>query len=152
MKRREFLNKSHLTILSNEWNKFLMGYTHWFSYFSNIYIYIYIYIVIHILIVSLYRNSSVRLDTSSWDRNAADFVSVGDLTPEPSPFSVWVKELLRITFYMYVIIILRVLNSWEELLRFTLSILTNPSARAGYDTRSIFKRSLTGLNSEFSFS
>ena len=29
---------------------------------------------------------------------------------------------------------------------------TNPSARAGYDTRSIFKRSLTGLNSEFSFS
>ena len=30
--------------------------------------------------------------------------------------------------------------------------LPNPSARAGYDTRSIFKRSLTGLNSEFSFS
>ena len=32
------------------------------------------------------------------------------------------------------------------------SIFTNPSARAGYDTRSIFKRSLTGFNSEFSFS
>ena len=31
-------------------------------------------------------------------------------------------------------------------------IFTNPSARAGYDTRSIFKRSLTGLNSEYSFS
>ena len=31
-------------------------------------------------------------------------------------------------------------------------IFTNPSAQAGYDTRSIFKRSLTGLNSEFSFS
>ena len=31
-------------------------------------------------------------------------------------------------------------------------IFTNPSARAEYDTRSIFKRSLTGLNSEFSFS
>ena len=29
---------------------------------------------------------------------------------------------------------------------------TNPSARSGYDTRSIFKRSLRGLNSEFSFS
>ena len=27
-----------------------------------------------------------------------------------------------------------------------------PSARKGYDTRSLFKRSLTGLNSEFSFS
>ena len=31
-------------------------------------------------------------------------------------------------------------------------IFTNPSAWAGYDTRSIFKRSLTDLNSEFSFS
>ena len=31
-------------------------------------------------------------------------------------------------------------------------IFTNPSAWAGYDTRSIFKRSLTGLNLEFSFS
>ena len=30
--------------------------------------------------------------------------------------------------------------------------LPNTSARAGYDTRSIFKQSLTGLNSEFSFS
>ena len=34
----------------------------------------------------------------------------------------------------------------------SLTIFTNPSARAGYDTRAIFKRSLTGLNSEFSFS
>ena len=33
-----------------------------------------------------------------------------------------------------------------------LSIFTHPSARVGYDTRSIFKRILTGLNSEFSFS
>ena len=32
------------------------------------------------------------------------------------------------------------------------SIFTNPSARAGYDTRSIFKTSLTGLDLEFSFS
>ena len=31
-------------------------------------------------------------------------------------------------------------------------IFTNPSARAGCDTRSIFKRSLTGFSSEFSFS
>ena len=35
---------------------------------------------------------------------------------------------------------------------YQLTIFTNPSARAGYDTRSIFKRSLTGLNSDFSFS
>ena len=33
----------------------------------------------------------------------------------------------------------------------SLSYLPNPSDQAGYDTRSIFKRSLTGLNSEFSF-
>ena len=33
-----------------------------------------------------------------------------------------------------------------------LFLFTNPSARVGYDTRSIFKRSLAGLNSEFSFS
>ena len=35
---------------------------------------------------------------------------------------------------------------------YRISYLPNPAARAGYDTRSIFKRSLTGLNSEFSFS
>ena len=33
-----------------------------------------------------------------------------------------------------------------------LFIFTNPSARAGYDTRSIFKLGSTVLNSEFSFS
>ena len=33
-----------------------------------------------------------------------------------------------------------------------LSYLPNPSTQAGYDTRSIFKKSLTDLNSEFSFS
>ena len=32
------------------------------------------------------------------------------------------------------------------------TIFTNFSARAGYDTKSVFKQSLTGLNSEFSFS
>ena len=31
-------------------------------------------------------------------------------------------------------------------------LFTNPSAQAGYDTKSVFKRSLTGLNSEFFFS
>ena len=42
-------------------------------------------------------------------------------------------------------------NSWK-LRQEEIIIFTNPSARAGYDTRSIFKRSLTGLNSGFSFS
>ena len=35
---------------------------------------------------------------------------------------------------------------------YILSYLTNPSTLAGCDTRSVFKRSLTGLNLEFSFS
>ena len=35
---------------------------------------------------------------------------------------------------------------------FLLTLFPNPSARVGYDTRSIFKQSLTGLNSELSFS
>ena len=40
----------------------------------------------------------------------------------------------------------------HEVDKYVWILFTNPSARAGYDTRSIFKRSLTGLNSEFSFS
>ena len=40
----------------------------------------------------------------------------------------------------------------STLVHFLMVLFTNPSAREGYDTRSIFKRSLTGLNSEFSFS
>ena len=34
---------------------------------------------------------------------------------------------------------------------FSFTYSPNPSSQAGYDTRSIFKRSLTGFNSEFSF-
>ena len=41
-------------------------------------------------------------------------------------------------------------NLFSPQLQVNIEVLfTNPSARAGYDTRSIFKRSLTGLNSEF---
>ena len=50
----------------------------------------------------------------------------------------------------------RAVHYWRSkrrsLMDFYTSIFSNPSTRAGYDTRSIFKRSLTGLNSEFSFS
>ena len=44
------------------------------------------------------------------------------------------------------------ISAWILLRTRTLFVFTNPSARAGYNTRSIFKQSLTGLNSEFSFS
>ena len=40
----------------------------------------------------------------------------------------------------------------EKTVKVMVILFTNPSARKGYDTRSTFKRSLTGLNSEFSFS
>ena len=40
----------------------------------------------------------------------------------------------------------------EKELETQIAYLPNPSVRAGYDTRSIFKQSLTGLKSEFSFS
>ena len=40
----------------------------------------------------------------------------------------------------------------ELVLILDIILFTNPSAQVGYDTRSIFNRSLTGLNSEFSFS
>ena len=43
-------------------------------------------------------------------------------------------------------------DHWWTLYSLGQCIFTNPSSRSGYDTRSIFKRSLTGLNSEFSFS
>ena len=50
--------------------------------------------------------------------------------------------------------LIQLILHYDELIlvRYSVILFTNPSARAGYDTRSIFKRSLTGLNSEFSFS
>ena len=65
-----------------------------------------------------------------------------------------VKSSNKLTFLMLsgkvsplVFIILGNRNYLQSLI-----IFTNPSVQAGYDIRSIFKRSLTGLNSEFSFS
>ena len=46
--------------------------------------------------------------------------------------------------------ILILADSWKK--PWNMILFTNPSALAGYDTRSILKRSLTCLNSEFSFS
>ena len=54
----------------------------------------------------------------------------------------WTKERLCIQARR---LTLKCIPTW-------LSYLPTPSARAGYDTGSIFKRSLAGLNSEFSFS
>ncbi len=58
-------------------------------------------------------------------------------------FSVFVE----LTVFFYFVFFSGFFSTLLELI-----IFTEPSARAGYDTRSIFKRSLTGLDSECSFS
>ena len=55
-----------------------------------------------------------------------------------------------VCIYMYIYMVVYTYMCVYEY--FGITIFTNPSAWAGYDTRSIFKQSLTGLNSEFSFS
>ena len=57
--------------------------------------------------------------------------------------NIYLNGDLTLNIYLSIYLILYIIH---------LSIFTNPSAQAGYDTRSIFKQSLTGLNSEFSFS
>ena len=52
-------------------------------------------------------------------------------------------------YYIIIAILLPIIDFRIDII---FLLFTNPSARAGYDTRSIFRRSLTGLNSEFSFS
>ena len=59
----------------------------------------------------------------------------------------YLYEKWYIYIYIYIYICVCVCVCVYEVILFT-----NPSARAGYNTRSIFKWSLTGLNSEFSFS
>ena len=65
--------------------------------------------------------------------------------------------LLLLTTVINLLLLLFVYFAVSTVLQFLLlylsiSIFTHPSARTGYNTRSILKRSLTGLNSEFSFS
>ena len=63
----------------------------------------------------------------------------------------WDKEFFHWSFHFHLV----VEASWAQEVSHgseQISYLPNPSAQAGYDTRSIFKQSLTGLNSEFSFS
>ena len=67
------------------------------------------------------------------------------------------KFCLCFRLYMYITMQPRYLKPWrfilcQEVKESHLFIFTNPSVRAGYDTRSIFKRNLTSFNSEFSFS
>ena len=60
--------------------------------------------------------------------------------------------IISLTFWERIVPLLFRLLVGDHFNHDYLHIFTNPSAGAGYDTRSIFKRSLAGLNSEFSFS
>ena len=64
--------------------------------------------------------------------------------PLPADHGVKIKESEKIDKYLDL--------AWELKIKLPVYIFNNPSARTGYDTRSIFKQGLTGLNSEFSFS
>ena len=59
--------------------------------------------------------------------------------------------VIALTWYILNNTLLATLVKGDPKVTFSI-IFTNPFARTGYDTRSIFKRSLTGFNSEFSFS
>ena len=74
---------------------------------------------------------------------------------------VYVCVYVSVYANVYVSVSIQKVTGWEMIrmevgnemeIFITLNIFTNLSAQAGYDTRSIFKQSLTGLNSEFSFS
>ena len=62
-------------------------------------------------------------------------------TPKFNPVTIYDKQALTIKSAVY-----------HSSIKQYYQYYHNPSTRAGYDTRSIFKQSLAGLNSEFSFS
>ena len=65
-------------------------------------------------------------------------------------FLMWGKVLFTRPFFSSKIYLF--FNKIGMVTHLFIPIFTNPSTRAGYDTRSIFKWSLTGMSSEFSFS
>ena len=79
----------------------------------------------------------------SWQRSNRVNSSRTSIHFQTIPFG----KCMEYFIFHYSIILLLVIINFQKLILFT-----NPSARAGYDTRSIFKRSWTGLNSDFSFS
>ena len=79
-------------------------------------------------------------------RNLPEFMSFSSWSHLQSTRCTWTRLLLAI----YMALPLR--NNLIPVYFKKQILFTNPFALAGYDTRLICKRSLTGLNSEFSFS
>ena len=91
--------------------------------------------------VSQWWTENTKVKFHSLDRNTDYFNKVA---------SVLQRDTLAP--YLFIIYLDYELKTSIDLMKENTILFTNLSARAGYDTRSIFKRSLTGLNSEFSFS
>ena len=106
-------------------------YTH---IYVHIYIYIYIYIYIHLLIYTYKHNTCIYI-----------CVCVCVCMCECVCMCV---HLFRSLDVMVIFVRINPCSiPWRSCF---VILLTNPSAWAGYDIRSIFKWSLTGLNSQFS--
>ena len=97
----------------------------------------------------LYRNTKVKVCSLDGDTDYFDIVAgvLQEDTLAPYLFIICLDYVLRKSIDKIKENGLKLTKEKKQKVLFT-----NPSARAGYDTRSIFKRSLTGLNSEFSFS
>ena len=124
---------------------------------SYIYIYIYIYIL-YIYIYIIYISSCRAGSTDIPDPLSPLFPIVHrprhvlqDNIPYPHIVAECMFVLVVLLLHAHVWGSIRVHHLFSR--RSSLSYhIYHPSARAGYDTRSIFKRSLTGLNSQFSLS
>ena len=88
------------------------------------------------------RNSTVQWSRKILIRFPVFLVSLFSTDCSTLIFHISFVNIIIIIIIIIVVVVVVVL----------IIIFTNPSARAGYDTRSIFKQSLTGLNSEYSFS
>ena len=104
--------------------------------------------------IILYNFLSFKITFSFW--NKCNFLSIIPALTFPKCFLFF--HFFSTTFWIYIflssnfIFIPVFLSLSSNSLNFFITIFTNPSARVGYDTRSVFKWSFTGLNSEFSFS
>ena len=99
------------------------------------------YFIVHLL-PTLFTTIIIQINTHITNRLYLSY-SLWIIIQFTEEILVCLTLLINILLYQSCI-----LNTWV----WVLTIFTNPSARVGYDTRSIFKRSLTGLHSEFSFS
>ena len=146
-----------------------------------IYIYIHTHTHTHTLIyiqLSWKKYEDIILTNSLYNNNITKNrkYCIGENRIKTTKVRIWLYVLVSLTrFWSWTLVWIRFYGRWTIVSRINLPfphswcypkvereltqlcpsfiiLFTNPSARAGCDTKSIFKRSLTGFNSEFSFS